>query len=104
MLRTKEDKEPFWKGDLIHFKLKNEYLIIIQIILLLLNNSFIRNGLIHIDNHTKIKYQLDQNYLSNTTKDVTSTFLVWIIFKFILIYININGDCLTYIKHDTNII
>jgi hypothetical protein len=84
-----------------NFAQKAEYFKIIQMVLPLIINPDIIERLENAD-HTKIKLEWEPNHPLNTT-DITPTFILWIIFKLILMFIETDGDSLTMIKHDENI-
>jgi len=85
-----------------NFSHKDQYLTIIKMIIPLLINKYIIQGIKNDDNNNKIKLQWNSNNYSNTN-NVTSTFIFWIILKFIIIYIKSDHDCLISIKYNTNL-
>ncbi|CAF1459017.1 unnamed protein product, partial [Didymodactylos carnosus] len=101
MQRTIEPEENYSsRGQTNNFALKDEYSVIIEMLLPLLTNRHILKDLMEGESgghHAELSVLY--NDIDSTT-GVTATFVIWIVLKLILMFINVNGDCLTYAKHD----
>ncbi|CAF2712747.1 unnamed protein product [Rotaria sp. Silwood2] len=104
MQRKTESNFMFSKGQIENFALKDEYLPIIMMLLPWFSNSYILKNLMKNNDEPEKKiFQLNKNYSNNTKDGVTIPFVTWTILKLILMFINANGDCLAYIKHDKSV-
>ncbi|CAF1400596.1 unnamed protein product [Didymodactylos carnosus] len=97
MQRTIEPEENYSsRGQTNDFVLKDECSVIIKMLLPLLTNRHILKDLMEGESaELKVLY----NNINSTT-GVTATFVIWIVLKLILMFLNVNGDCLTYEKQD----
>ncbi|CAF0816872.1 unnamed protein product [Rotaria sordida] len=88
-----------------NFALKDEYLSIIKMLLPWFSNPHILKGIWKNDmdnDYGTIPFEWDNNFDENTTKTLTITFVTWAILQLILFFINANSDCLTEVKHNTD--